>query len=297
MSKVAATRPVDALAATYWDAFLETNPLFATTLGDPRFDGRLPDPTPEGQAADRARFAAILARADDLDAGDLDAAEGGHGDAITLSSLREGLRADLTFIDSGLLAWNVDPLDGVPVHLLQAGEYQPAATPAQAAAMLERWRAMPAYTDAHTATLRRSLGDGLVACRAPVDRVVDILAELLARPDEDWPLLAPLADQVAGSAASPAVSDGWTTGERERFAAGLREAVTDGIRPAFARLHDVLVTEILPAARAEDRPGLCHLPDGEVAYRAWSGRTHPWTRPRTSSTARAWPRSSASTPS
>ena len=76
MTGPAATRPIDALAATYWDAFLEANPLFATTLGDARFDDRLPDPTPEGQAAVRARYAAILAQAEALDAGDLDAGEG-----------------------------------------------------------------------------------------------------------------------------------------------------------------------------------------------------------------------------
>jgi uncharacterized protein (DUF885 family) len=276
-----ATRPIDGLAATYWDAFLEANPLFATTLGDPRFDGRLPDPTPEGQAAVRASYAAILAQAEALDAGTLDAGaldagEGkGGGDAITLSALREGLRADLTFIDSGLLAWNVDPLDGIPVHLLQAGEYQPAGTPAQAAALLERWCAMPAYTDAHTATLRRSLADGLVACRAPVDRVVDILAELLARPDEDWPLMAPLARTGTADtgtadtgAADTGAANGWTITERERFATGLRAAVTEGIRPAFTRLHDALATEIRPAARPVDQPGLCHLPGGEATYRS-----------------------------
>lgn len=266
MTEPAATRPIDGLATTYWDAFLETNPLFATTLGDPRFDGRLPDPTPGGQAAVRARYAAILAQAEALDAGALDAGEGkGGGDAITLSSLREGLRADLTFIDSGLLAWNVDPLDGIPVHLLQAGEYQPAATPAQAAVMLERWRAMPAYTDAHTATLRQSLAEGLVACRAPVDRVADILAELLARPDEDWPLLAPLG---GFGVADTGTTDGWTTTERERFATGLRAAVADGIRPAFTRLHEALTTEIRPAARPEDQPGLCHLRGGGATYRS-----------------------------
>jgi uncharacterized protein (DUF885 family) len=265
MTQPASDLPIDALAATYWDAFLETNPLFATTLGDPRFDGRLPDPTPDGQAADRARYAAILAQAEGLDPDDLGAGEIRPDAAITLASLREGLGADLTFIDSGLLAWNVDPLDGIPAQLLQAGEYQPATTPAQAAALLERWRAMPAYTDAHTATLRRSLADGLVACRAPVDRVADILAELMASPDEDWPLLAPLAGREAGGAVT---TSGWTTAERERFATGLRAAVADGIRPAFARLNEALVAEIRPAARPEDRPGLCHLPGGEATYRS-----------------------------
>jgi uncharacterized protein (DUF885 family) len=256
MTTPAPTRPLDALADAYWDLALEVNPLFATTLGDPRFDGRLPDPTPVGQAAVRVRTAALLAEADA--AGD---SAMSPGDAITLSALREGLRADLAFIDSGLLAWNVDPLDGIPVHLLQAGEYQPAGTPAQAAALLERWRAIPHYVDAHAATVRHSLADGLVACVAPADRVTDILSELLQRPDDEWPLLLPVA--TAAAADDPA----WTTADRSRFADEVREIVADGIRPAFARLHATLVTRILPAARPEDRPGLCHVPGGDDAYR------------------------------
>ena len=118
---------------------------------------------------------------------------------------------------------------------------------------------MGAYTDGYVATLRRSLADGLVACAAPVDSVIDILAGLLASPDDAWPLLAPLAGAGA--------DEGTTTAERERFAAGLRAAVADGIRPAFARLHDALASEIRPAARPPERPGLCHIPGGDLAYR------------------------------
>ena len=49
-----ATAELDALAAEYWETYLETHPLFATAIGDQRFDDRLPDPTPEGSAAVRA---------------------------------------------------------------------------------------------------------------------------------------------------------------------------------------------------------------------------------------------------
>jgi len=262
-----APRSLDALAATYWDAFLEANPLFATAIGDPRFGGLLPDPTPEGAAAERDRLAALLTEADaDADAeAEADGADADGADAsITRSALRESIRFDLAFIDSGMVAWNVEPLDGVPVHLLQAGEYQPAGTPAQAAALLERWRAMPGYVDAHAATLRRSAANGLVACVAPVDRVADILADLLATPDEDWPLLAPLATG-AGAAETP---DGaWTMRDRGRFAANVRAVVATGIRPAFERLHATLTTEIHTVARPPERPGLCHLPGGDAAYR------------------------------
>ena len=82
--------------------------------------------------------------------------------------------------------------------------------------MVARWRAMAGYTDAHAATLRRCLADGRVACRAPVDRVVDILAELLARPTRTgrcW-----RRSRAPGPRDTGRDRDGWSTAERERFA-------------------------------------------------------------------------------
>ena len=254
---------LDILAADYWEAFLESNPLLATIFGDPRFDDRLPDPTPEGLAAVRSRSAGLLARLDTLPV-----PSAGEPDAVSHAALGESLRADIAGLDTGLPTWSVDPLDGLPAHLLQVPEYQVPTTAAGRAALVERWRAMGPYTDAHTATLRRSLADGLVACASPVDRVADVLAGLLATPDEDWPLMAPARRHAHdGQEHDAHAAAAMTTAERERFASDLRAAVTDGIRPAFARLHDALVGEIRPAARPPERPGLCHVHGGDVAYR------------------------------
>jgi len=247
MSDHPATTALDALAADYWDAFLETDPIFATTIGDPRFDDRLPVMTAGERAAARSRFAALLARLDALPATDGDPAA-----ATTRSALRESLDGDIALLDTGLAAWNVDPLDGLPTHLLDVPEFQRHGTPAERETMLERWRAMGPYTDAFTASLLRGLGEGLVACRSPVDRTAGLLAELLDTTDEAWPFLAPLADPAHDGDAA--------------FATGLRDAVARQIRPALARLHEALVTEIRPAARPPERPGLCHVPGGDAAY-------------------------------
>ena len=248
---------LEAFAGAYWETFLETNPLFATALGDARFDDRLPDQSPAGIAAARARYAGLLAKVDALDA--LDASNLGDDDRVTRDALREALAADLALLDSGLVEWNVDPLDGIPVDFLNVPAYQRLETPDDGRHMVARWRAMAACTDQHVASLRRSRAAGRVACRAPVDRTIDILAEVLGRPAEDWPLLAPLG----GLGALP----GWTTADRERFSTELREAVNRDIRPAFGRLHDALVTEILPAARPAERPGMCHVDGGLAGYR------------------------------
>ncbi len=147
----------------------------------------------------------------------------------------------------------------MPVDFLNVPDYQRLETPEDGQRMVARWRAMARYTDQHLASVRRSLADGRVACVAPAERVSAVLAEVLATPTGDWPLLAPLARL--------GTLPGWSTAERERFAGALRASVEGEVRPAFARLHEALVTEILPAARPADRPGMCHVDGGLDGYR------------------------------
>ncbi len=259
MDDPTARTTLGALAGSYWETFLETHPLFATALGDPRFDDRLPDPTPAGIAVARGRFAELLADVEALDGAAIDGAAIEDEDRVTRDALREALSADIAERDAGLFEWNVDPLEGVPADFLNVPDYQRLETPEDGRRMVERWRAMAGYTDEHVASLRRSLADGRVACRAPVERTIAILGELLSTPADDWPLLAPL-----GRPSWP----GWTTAERQRFADGLRATVGDEIRPAFARLRETLEGEILPAARPNERPGMGHVPGGKAGYRA-----------------------------
>lgn len=246
---------VAALATTYWETWLELHPEEATVLGDHRYDDRLGDITDADHAASRTRYAAIQAQAASLD----DAALTGE-DRVTLHALRASVSADIADIDADIDAWNVDPLEGVPVALLNIPSYQHLATPDDGAPMAARWRAMAPYADAHTARLRASLADGRVACRAPTGRTLAILDELLATPDERWPMLEPLE-------ALPDLP-GWSTADRERTAEALRTAVAADIRPAFARLRDAIADEILPASRTADQPGLGHVEGGAAAYRA-----------------------------
>jgi uncharacterized protein (DUF885 family) len=252
-----AAATLDAVATAYWDAYLEANPAFATAIGDARFDEILDDPTPEGSAAARARYTDVLARASRIDPDALDA-----DGRITLAAVRESAGSDIAQLDTGLRDWNIDPLDGIPASFLLIPDYQRLDTPEDGRRMLARWRAMATCSDQHLETLRRSLVDGRVACVAPGVRTVRILEGLLRDDTSDWPLLAPLADldDIPDEA-------GWSTGDRARFATELTAAVEHEIKPAFVRLHDALVTEILPQARSSNEPGIGHVAGGLDAYR------------------------------
>ena len=240
------------LASDYWEALLADEPLFATSIGDRRYDDRLKDPRPEARAAWTAVLEGLVAREADLDDAGLDAA-----DRVTRSALRESLRGDLSHVRTRLDNWSVDPLEGPQVEFENVEAYQPVATPEQGAAMVARWRAMGAYVDATIDNLRRSLVDGRVAVRTPVERAIAELDETAAAPDDALGLLAP----------ARADHPDWSTADLLAFRAGLADAVREVVRPAFARLRVVLAHEILPEARPDDRPGICHLAGGAEAYR------------------------------
>jgi uncharacterized protein (DUF885 family) len=46
----------------------------------------------------------------------------------------------------------------------------------------------------------------------------------------------------------------------------MAKVVSDELRPAYNRWRDTIANEVIPAARPDDKPGLCWLPDGEDTY-------------------------------
>jgi uncharacterized protein (DUF885 family) len=230
---------LDELASDYWDAYLRRHPTFATAIGDRRFDAALTDDSPAGRAAWAADLHALDARLAGLD---------GSDDPVTRAALTEALRADRAVFEADLGAFTIDPMDGPQVDLLNVPSYQPIRTPAEAEALLDRWRAMPGYLDTAAARLREGAAAGRTGVATLVAKSIEQLDQLLARPDADWPLMAPAA-------------------EADAIGGELLRVVGEEIRPAFERYRALLVDELAGLARPDDRPGLAHLPDGDSAYR------------------------------
>ncbi len=230
---------------------LSADPLLATSLGDRRFDDRLADNRPAARAEHRTALAALLDRARSLPASGLDPAP-----AVTRAALLAFLEMELDIASADVGRWAIDPLEGPQVALLNVASYQAVDEPADGDRMVARWRAMGPYVDQHAANVLAALGDGIVSPAAPIRAVVDELDSLLAQPIADWPLLAPAVGERPG----------WSDGERRRFGAGLRAAVEETVRPAFARYRSVLVDRVQPRARSDDRPGIGALPGGREDY-------------------------------
>ncbi len=242
---------VASLAAEYWDARMQSHPLEATEIGDRRFDDRLPDLTPEAREREMVRLGALRARVEALPAAALSAR-----DRVTRALLLGEIDADLSRGGCQLDDWSVDARDGLQVGFQRLPELQPVRTVAEGWTMVRRWQKMGVTIDQQTANLRRGLAAGKVATAAEVTRVLGQLDDLLAKPDDKWPIRAPAA----------AKHDDWPAPERKAFAGAIDAAIATGVRPAFTRQRDMLRAELLPRARDEAHAGIMNVTGGAACY-------------------------------
>lgn len=233
---------LEQLAADYWDAWLNVHPTAATAIGVRRFNDRIEDLGPAARDAWRATLDELETRLGAVPVAGLDPAAD-----VTRAALVEAIATDRAIADADLEAFDVDAMGGPQVELLNIPSFQPIESDEDIERLRARWRAMPRFIDQAGEALQRGLADGRVGVAANCERVIAQLDELLARPDASWPLVDP--------------GRGRPELERE-----LTEIIATGIRPAFERYRGIIVDEIAPRARTDERPGLVHLPGGHRTY-------------------------------
>jgi uncharacterized protein (DUF885 family) len=234
--------PVDDLADRFWQDFLERQPVWATVLGDDRWDHRWDDPGPVGRADELAMMARLLRDADRIDRVDLPTEE-----RITLDMLRVVARMRQAYHAHAL--WQMDAIDqmnGPQTLPGQLARFQRIDTPERLERLICRLDAYPAYLALHIDNLHEGLHAGRAVAAPSVERTITQVRRALAAPADESPLLLAHPDLPAD--------------QRE----AIRAAVERNIRPAFATFLAELEA-YLPMARSGE--GVCWLPDGDAVYR------------------------------
>jgi uncharacterized protein (DUF885 family) len=236
---------VRGLVDRYWQGFLERQPLMGTYIGDERFDDRLPDPGPDGRAAEEAACRTAITELAGIDHAALD--ETTQLDADVLEAVCDRSLAALEHrIDRFEV---VNHMHGAGTLLAQIASVQRADTPERLDRYEARLRAYPAFLEAASDLAREAVATGVVTPTIVAERALAQLERILALAPEDSPAMLPLGRD--GDAAA-----------RERFAAIVREVLD----PAHARFRDLVRDEYLPAAT--ETIGLSALPGGEGMYAA-----------------------------
>jgi uncharacterized protein (DUF885 family) len=241
--RVGANEAAGRLADGLWEDLLVIDPLIGTSIGDERFDDRLPDPGPEGRAREEAVFRSALADLATIDRGSLD-----DDLRLTMDMLEAVCGRYLATLEhrtDRLVAAN--HLLGPSTMLGDLASLQRADTPERLERYQARLHGFPAFLAAWSEVAREAVAARVTAPRVVVERSVAQLDRLLALAPEDSPALMPVGDD-------PAV--------RERVASIVDELVN----PAHAAFLEVLRHDYLP--RATESIGLSGLPDGGSMYGA-----------------------------
>ncbi|HSM38563.1 MAG TPA: DUF885 family protein, partial [Candidatus Limnocylindrales bacterium] len=121
---------VNVIADEFFEKVLEQSPIFATVLGDTRYDDRLPDLGADGRAAEAAAYREVLAEMEQVDPAGLEPEQVITRDMLILVA-RNGLDAQ----EHKLYQLAIDHISGIGTMLAQVAQYQLADSPEALARM------------------------------------------------------------------------------------------------------------------------------------------------------------------
>ena len=239
---------------TYYDQYLALNPIYATALGDHRFDDRFGDYASMSWVADSLGIEQeSLERLQSVDASQLSG-----DDLLTYEAFKRQRELGIGGYryPSELLA--INPIESWPNAFAQLGSGRgahPFRTTRDYDNFLARMDGFAGWVDQTINNLRAGVTKGVVLPKVVVERTLPQLEAFGRLEDPRQSLFwRPLLSFPAG----PTVAD------RRRLLAAYDEKLRTQVLPAYRRLHDYLAKEYLPVAR--ETVAWSDLPSGDLWY-------------------------------
>jgi uncharacterized protein (DUF885 family) len=253
------TRALHALFEEEWEHDLAESPIWASSIGDRRYDTKWDDVGLAAQARREAHEREVLQKISRIARGDLS-----QSDALSYDVFRYKYETAVEGQPFRLFLFPLNQRGGIQTADELADEL-PFASVKSYADWNARLAAFPAYMDQTIEVLTEAIRSRMVHPKIPMQRVVAQLdAQIVGDPTKS-PFYAPYKKIDAG--VGPA--------DRERLTSDARRLVMSSVVPAFVKLRAFFVDKYLPACR--ETVGAWDLPNGEALY-AFTAREHTTTK-------------------
>ncbi|MET1050178.1 MAG: DUF885 family protein, partial [Acidimicrobiales bacterium] len=239
------------IADAYWEAVLDASPVYATFVGDHRYDDRMDDLSATAESAHLGVVAALGQDVDILDPATL-SAQG----RVTRGLLRAEVESLRIRVELRLAELASDQNTGAHADLLQIAPQTRASDARSAAQLVERYRQAGRFLDQAAERFRAGLAAGRTPAAICIERSLNQVDGYLASSLDDDPFVR---------LPPPQDTEGW---DEDAWRDQLRQVTEEIIRPGFVRYRAVLADDLQPVARPDERPGLCHLDGGDEIYAA-----------------------------
>jgi uncharacterized protein (DUF885 family) len=244
------TQQLFSLFNEQWQYRLRTNPEWATTLGDNRYNDRLRNNSPEFFQADLEQERKFLTGFEAIDPSGLSAQ-----DALSRQLMIRELRQDIEGAKFKDWEMPVNQMGGLHLELPDLVTLTPFHTVADYDNYLARLHQIPHAFDQTTANMRQGLRDGLMPPRFLLEKVAAEADDIATRTGESSPFAKPVKDFASGVPGA----------EQKRLHDAVLTMIGDEVIPAYRRFAAFVRTEYAPHGRTD--PGVWALPDGEARYR------------------------------
>jgi len=255
-----ASARLNEIVEEYFEEMLVLNPVYATFIGDNRYNDRLSNTIgPEYRAASRALEEKYLAQINALDASSLEAQ-----DLLTYEVFKSEREQAIEGFQYPSYLLPVNQFFSVPNLFAQLGSgasVQPFATVEDYDDFLGRIDGFVAWIDQAIVNMDEGRAKGIVQPRVLMERVLPQLASQVVEDPEQSLFYGPITR----------MPEAITGEERDRLSAAYSTAITTRIVPAYQKLHDYIRDTYLPDTR--DSVGLSELPNGRSWYDYLVGET------------------------
>lgn len=248
-----AAAELNALVEEYFDKLLELNPLYATSIGDYRYNDRLantlgPDYLAQAEALDREYLERLLAIDPEALAGQ---------DRLTYDTFRWSREMDVAGYRFPGHLQPINQFYSITNSFVQLGSganVHPFKTVRDYDDFLARVDDFLVIVDQAIKNMRKGAAAGIVQPTVLMEKVLPQLESQIVDDVEQSMFYSPVKN----------MPEDFSTAERERLASAYREAILTKIVPAYRRMHNFIGDDYLGTTRPS--VGIAELPDGEAWY-------------------------------
>ena len=233
----------------YWEASLERDPEFASTIGDTRWNDKITDFSVGAENAWLAREQDWLIKLAEIDPTGLSDQEKLSQELLIRKFTQDARGAEFK-------EWEmpVNQMGGIQIDYAELAGQLSFKTAKDYEDWIARLRALPTAFSQVTTNMSLGIEDQRVPPKYLLEKVLDQVKQIAGEKAEDTPFAAPLKKMPASISAA----------DQERIKSELLDAVTKNVLPAYLRFERFLEVTYIPAGRAE--PGVSSLADGARYY-------------------------------
>jgi uncharacterized protein (DUF885 family) len=248
-TREARRKALNDLLAEQWEYRLRTSPLYASFLGDKRWNAELDDFSQAAIDKDLQEAQKFVARFEAIDTTGFPKQE-----ALNKRLIVRDLKAQLESARFKPWEMPVDQQNGLQVFLPQLVLVLSFQDVKDYQDYISRLRLMPRLLDQTVIQMKKGMADKLMPPRFIIDKVGEQADGIAKQKPDESPFAQPF------KTFPKSIPEAEQTRLREQGIAAIR----DGVLPAYARFAEVVRKDYAPHGRTE--PGVWSLPDGDAYY-------------------------------